>query len=48
MNILITEKAYNDFLSNNEKYLNKTVGNFFYSIGVISRVSQIIASMLFL
>lgn len=47
INSLIKEKAYNNFLPNNENRENETVGNFFYSIGGISRVSQKMANKLF-
>lgn len=41
INSLISEKAYEEYLPETEKVKNETVGNFFYSIGGISRVSYI-------
>ena len=47
INSLISEKAYEEYLPENEKIKNETVGNFFYSIGGISRVSYLISNHLF-
>lgn len=46
INTLIQERAY-DFLPNNEKEENEIVGEFLYSIGGISRTSQLIANIIF-
>lgn len=47
INSLIKEKALNDYLPDEEKVENEAVGNFFYSIGGISRVSNDISNNLF-
>ena len=47
INSLICEKAYDEYLPENEKIKNETVGKFFYFIGGISRVSYIISKDLF-
>lgn len=46
INLKIEEKVY-DFLPKNDKNNNETVGEFLYSIGGISRVSQKIANDIF-
>ena len=47
INSLISEKAYEEYLPEKENLKNETVGNFFYSIGGISRVSYIESKHLF-
>ena len=47
INSLICDKAYDEYLPDEEKVKNETVGKFFYSIGGISRVSHDISKNLF-
>ena len=46
INSFIKEKLY-DYMPENEKFYNETVGKFVYSIGGISRISQNIANKLY-